>query len=139
MESELSILKSDEARQLTHFSPRRELGRTGFIASALGIGDLADRSLPLETCVATLRRAIDAGLNVVDTAPGYEDGYSEQIVGEAVKGVRDGLFIVSKIDDLLDPVAPQIEASLRRLQLDYTDAFVSVSYTHLTLPTSDLV
>ena len=116
--------KSDEARQLPHFSPRRELGRTGFVASVLGIGDLADRSLPLETCVATLRRAIGAGLNVVDTAPGYEDGYSEQIVGEAVKCVRDDLFIVSKIDDLLDPVAPQIEASLRRLQLDYTDAFV---------------
>lgn len=109
---------------MQRFSPRRELGRTGFIASVLGAGDLADRSLPLETCVATLRRAIDAGLNVVDTAPGYEDGYSEQIVGEAVKGVRDGLFIVSKIDDLLDPVAPQIEASLRRLQLDHTDAFV---------------
>ncbi len=110
--------------QSPHFTPRRELGCTGFIASVLGIGDLADRSLPLATCVATLRRAIDAGLNVVDTAPGYEDGYSEQIVGETVKGMRDGLFIVSKIDDLLDPVAPQIEASLRRLQLDYTDAFV---------------
>ena len=116
--------KSDEARQLPHFSPRRELGRTGFVASVLGIGDLADRSLPLETCVATLRRAIGAGLNVVDTAPGYEDGYSEQIVGQTVKGVRDRLFVVSKIDDLLDPVAPQIEASLRRLELEYTDAFV---------------
>lgn len=106
------------------FSPRRELGRTGFMASVLGAGDLADRSLPLEICVATLRRAIDAGLNVVDTAPGYEDGYSEQIVGQAVKGVREQLFIVSKIDDLLAPVAPQIEASLRRLELEYTDAFV---------------
>ncbi len=84
--------KSDEARQLPHFSPRRELGRTGFIASALGIGDLADRSLPLETCVATLRRAIDAGLNVVDTAPGYEDGYSEQIVGEAGQGCARRAF-----------------------------------------------
>lgn len=107
-----------------HFTPRRELGRTGFVATVLGIGDLADRSLPLATCVATLRRAIDAGLNVVDTAPGYEDGYSEQIVGEAVKGVRDRLFVISKIDELEDPVAPQIDASLRRLQLDHTDAFV---------------
>ncbi|MCX6041535.1 MAG: aldo/keto reductase [Caldilinea sp.] len=106
------------------FRPRRELGHTGFTATVLGIGDLADRSLPLETCVATLRRAIDAGLNVIDTAPGYEDGYSEQIVGAAVKGVRDQLFVVSKLDDLLAPVAPQIEDSLRRLQLDYTDAFV---------------
>ncbi|HAJ38536.1 MAG TPA: aldo/keto reductase [Chloroflexi bacterium] len=118
------ISTREETQTTSLFTPRRELGRTGFIASVLGAGDLADRSLPLETCVATLRRAIDAGLNVVDTAPGYEDGYSEQIVGQAVKGVRDRLFIVSKIDDLLDPVAPQIENSLRRLELEYTDAFV---------------
>lgn len=106
------------------FQPRRELGRTGFCASVLGIGDLADRNLPLETCVATARRAIDAGLNVIDTAPGYEDGYSEEIVGRAVKGVRDNLFLIDKIDELDQPVAPQLEASLRRLQLDHTDAFV---------------
>jgi aryl-alcohol dehydrogenase-like predicted oxidoreductase len=106
------------------FHPRRQLGRTGFVASVLGIGDLADRNLSLETCVATARRAIDAGLNLIDTAPGYEDGYSEEIVGRAVKGVRDQLFIIDKIDELDEPVAPQIEASLRRLQLDYTDAFV---------------
>lgn len=106
------------------FQPRRELGRTGFRATALGIGDLADRSLPLETCVATLRRAIDAGLNLVDTAPGYEDGYSEQIVGAAVAGARDRLFIVDKIDDLDAPVGRQIDASLARLGLASTDAFV---------------
>ena len=106
------------------FQPRRELGRTGFVATTLGSGDLADRSVPFATCVATLRRAIDAGLNVIDTAPGYEDGYSEQIVGAAVQGVRDRLFIVDKIDDLTAPVASQIEASLQRLGLDYTDAFV---------------
>jgi aryl-alcohol dehydrogenase-like predicted oxidoreductase len=108
----------------TRFLPRRELGRTGFIATVLGSGDLADRSVPFATCVATLRRAIDAGLNVIDTAPGYEDGYSEQIVGAAVQGVRDRLFIISKIDDLEAPVAPQIDASLQRLGLEYTDAFV---------------
>lgn len=108
----------------TRFQPRRELGRTGFIATLLGSGDLADRSVPFATCVATLRRAIDAGLNVIDTAPGYEDGYSEQIVGAAVQGVRDRLFIISKIDELEEPVAPQIEASLARLGLEYTDAFV---------------
>jgi 1-deoxyxylulose-5-phosphate synthase len=107
-----------------YFHPRRALGRTGFRASTLGIGDLADRNLSLETCVATLRRALDHGLNVVDTAPGYEDGFSEEIVGEAVRGRRDQLFIIDKIDELDEPVAPQIEASLRRLQLEYTDAFV---------------
>ena len=106
------------------FSARRELGRTGFQATVLGSGDLADRSVPFARCVATLRRAIDAGLNVLDTAPGYEDGYSEQIVGEAVKGVREQLFLIDKIDELEAPVAPQIDASLQRLGLDYTDAFV---------------
>ncbi len=60
---------------MPQFEPRRELGRTGFRATVLGIGDVADRALPMDTCVATLRRAIDAGLNVIDTAPGYEDGY----------------------------------------------------------------
>ncbi|MEP7191133.1 MAG: aldo/keto reductase, partial [Roseiflexaceae bacterium] len=106
------------------FTPRRALGRTGFVASALGIGDLADRSLPLDTCVATARRAIDAGLNLIDTAPGYEDGYSEQIVGLAVKGIRDQIFVIDKIDALDAPVGPQIDASLQQLQLDHVDAFV---------------
>ncbi len=109
---------------LPRFEPRRELGRTGFPATVLGIGDVADRNLPLETCVATVRRAITAGLNVIDTAPGYEDGYSEQIVGEAIKGFREQLFVIDKIDELNDPVEPQIDASLQRLQLNYTDAFV---------------
>lgn len=105
--------------------PRRPLGRTGFQATVIGTGDLADRALPLETCVATLRRALDAGINVVDTAPGYEDGYSEQIVGAAVKPyARESLFIISKIDDLEEPVAPQIEGSLARMELGYADAFV---------------
>lgn len=106
------------------FQPRRALGRTGFQVTRLGLGDLADRSLPLETLVATAQRALAAGLNLIDTAPGYEDGYSEQIVGAAVKGRRAELFIIDKLDELTAPVAPQIEASLARLQLEYTDAFV---------------
>jgi len=109
---------------IPRFQPRRALGRTGFMATALGIGDLADRQLPIETCVATARRAIDAGLNLIDTAPGYEDGYSEEIVGRAVRGARDRLFVISKIDALEEPVEPQVDASLRRLQLDHADAFV---------------
>jgi aryl-alcohol dehydrogenase-like predicted oxidoreductase len=108
----------------TPFAPRRELGRTGFVATRLGAGDVADRSLPRESCVATLRRALDAGLNVVDTAPNYEDGFSEEIVGEAVRGRREGLFVISKVDDLQADVAPQVAGSLGRLRLEHTDAFV---------------
>jgi 1-deoxyxylulose-5-phosphate synthase len=118
------MMENNQMNTVLNFKPRRELGRTGFITTMLGIGDLADRSLPFETCVATARRAIDAGLNLIDTAPNYEDGYSETIVGEAVKGVRDRLFIIDKIDELEAPVEPQIDDSLRRLNLEYTDAFV---------------
>ena len=82
---------------LPRIEPRRALGRTGFIATRIGAGDLADRSVPVEACVATLRRALDAGVNVVDTAPNYEDGYSEQIVGAALAGRRQGIFVIDKI------------------------------------------
>lgn len=106
------------------FLPRRELGKTGFLATQIGIGDLADRSQPLEDCVATLQRALDFGLNLVDTAPSYEDGYSEQIVGRALHGRRDGVFLISKIDHFDRPVAEQAGGSLDRLQLPFVDAFV---------------
>ncbi|HSD19755.1 MAG TPA: aldo/keto reductase [Anaeromyxobacter sp.] len=106
------------------FSPRRALGRTGFVATALGAGDLADRSVPKDRCVRTLRRALEAGFNVVDTAPMYEDGYSEEIVGEALRGRREGVFLVDKIDHLDRPVAPQLDGSLSRLDLASVDLLV---------------
>ncbi len=112
------------APALPRFEPRRELGRTGFAATLLGIGDLADRKVPIADCVATVRRAMDAGLNVIDTAPGYEDGYSEEIVGRALQGRRDGMFVITKIDHHDRPVAPQVEGSLARLGIEAADLFV---------------
>jgi len=100
------------------------LGRTGFEASVIGIGDVADRSIPVEACVATVRRALDFGWNVVDTAPGYENGYSERIVGRALAGRRDGVFLIDKIDDLEGAVTAQVDASLERLGLSQVDLFV---------------
>src|SRR5262249_61194410 len=107
-----SLVVSKRRQAITIFLslPRRMLGRTGFVATVLGIGDLADRQLALAQLVATVRRAIDAGLNLIDTAPGYEAGYSEQIVAQALKGQRDGVFVIDKIDHLDQPVPPQIEA-----------------------------
>jgi len=108
------------------FSPRRLLGATGFAAAHIGCGDLADRAVPLEHCVATARRALDAGLNLIDTAPAYENGYSEEIAGRALResGLRPRVFLIDKVDLPDQPAEPQIDASLRRLGLDYTDAFV---------------
>lgn len=73
----------------------RPPGRTKFRAPLLGIGDLADRVVPLSTCVDTLRRALNLGLNMVDTAPGCENRYSEPIVGSALNGRRDQLSVPS--------------------------------------------
>jgi len=111
------------------FLPRRPLGRTGFLATRVGQGDLADRSVPRERCVAVLRRALDAGVNVLDTAPMYEDGYSEELVGEALRGRREGVFLIDKVDHLDRPVAPQLDGSLERLGLPAVDllAFHAVS------------
>ena len=122
------------------FEPRRELGRTGFQATALGIGDVADRAVPIERCIATVRRAMDAGLNLVDTAPGYEHGYSEEVVGRAVRehlaahgGRRGGLFVIDKIDFMDQPVAPQVDKSLGLLKLDGVDLFVFHALSDLAL------
>ena len=112
------------ARPLPRFEPRRKLGRTGFAATSIGIGDLADRKVPIEECAATVRRAMDAGLNVLDTAPGYEDGYSEEIVGRAIQGRRDGMFVITKIDHPDRPVAPQVDGSLARLGIETADLLV---------------
>jgi aryl-alcohol dehydrogenase-like predicted oxidoreductase len=90
----------------------------------LGIGDVADRALSIEKCAAVVRRAMDAGLNLVDTAPSYEDGYSERVVGRALRGRRAGMFLVDKIDHFDRPVATQLEDSFRRLRVDMVDAFV---------------
>lgn len=109
---------------MPRFAPRRELGRTGFVATRIGVGDLADRSVALADCVATLRRALDFGLNLVDTAPSYESGYSEQIVGKALAGRRRGVFLIDKIDHFDRPVDSQAGESLERLELDAVDAFV---------------
>ena len=64
-------------------------------------------------------------LNVIDTAPNYEDGYSEEIVGRAVRErPRDAVFVIDKIDHHEEPVGPQIDGSLARLGLGHTDLFV---------------
>src|SRR5579871_5730051 len=117
-------MSSTETNWRGTFRPRRELGRTGFKTTLLGIGDLADRNVPFDKCVATVRRAIDAGLNLIDTAPNYEEGYSEQIVGAALNGRRDGMFVIDKIDHHHEPVAPQVDASLKNTGLEMVDCIV---------------
>ena len=81
---------------------KQELGRTGMQVTPLGFGgaEIGFESASLDTVRKLLNAALDAGLNVIDTAPNYESGYSEEIVGRAVRGSpRERVFVIDKVDE----------------------------------------
>ncbi|HTW11243.1 MAG TPA: aldo/keto reductase [Solirubrobacteraceae bacterium] len=88
----------------------------------------------LETARRQIDMAVDAGVNLIDTADVYSAGLSEEIVGEALKGRRDDLLVATKArfsmgDGPNDAglsrhhLIRACEASLRRLQTDYIDLY----------------
>jgi diketogulonate reductase-like aldo/keto reductase len=79
------------------------------------------------TEIAALRRGLDLGLTVVDTAEMYGDGASEKLVGEAVAGRRDEVFLVSKVlpqHATETGTVAACEASLRRLGTGHVDLYL---------------
>lgn len=77
--------------------------------------------------VAALRRGLDLGLRHIDTAEMYGDGRSEQIIGEAVAGRRDEVFLVSKVlphNASRAGVRTACERSLRHLKTDRLDGYL---------------
>lgn len=77
--------------------------------------------------VAALRAGIDLGLTLIDTAEMYADGGAEEVVGEALQGLRDRAFLVSKVYPWNAGGKKAIaacEASLRRLKTDYLDLYL---------------
>ncbi|WP_058909774.1 aldo/keto reductase [Entomohabitans teleogrylli] len=77
--------------------------------------------------VAALRAGIDLGLTLIDTAEMYADGGAEEIVGEAIAGRRDSVFLVSKVYPWNaggQKALAACEASLRRLRTDYLDLYL---------------
>lgn len=74
--------------------------------------------------IATIHAALDVGITLIDTAPAYGDGRSEEIVGRALADRRERAVIASKIGEADMSAAKTIascEASLRRLRTDYLD------------------
>jgi aryl-alcohol dehydrogenase-like predicted oxidoreductase len=75
---------------------------------------------------AIVNRALDLGVNLVDTAEIYAYGRSERILGEAIRGRRDEVFLATKLFPVL-PIAPVVEqrarASVRRLGVDTIDLY----------------
>ena len=77
--------------------------------------------------VAALRAGVELGLTVIDTAEMYADGGAEEVVGEAIHGLRDRVTLVSKVYPWHaggHKMREACEASLRRLKSDYLDLYL---------------
>jgi aryl-alcohol dehydrogenase-like predicted oxidoreductase len=73
--------------------------------------------------IALTQEALDQGINMIDTAWVYGKGKSEEIIGKAIKGRRDKVFIATKCLPQIDRLHTQLEESLRRLQVSYIDLY----------------
>lgn len=89
----------------------------------------------VDDCVRIVHRALDAGVNVVDTADVYSGGVSEEIVGKALQGRRDDVVLATKFFMPMDEddanqrggsrrwIVREVENSLRRLGTDHLDLY----------------
>lgn len=96
---------------------------------ALGMGtwNIGDRRASRAEEIATLQLGLDLGLRLIDTAEMYGEGASESLIGEAIKGRRDEVFLVSKVyphNASRKGTVAACERSLRRLLTDRIDLYL---------------
>jgi len=108
---------------------KRVLLPGGEAVPALGQGtwNIGDDAALRNEEIAALRHGLDLGLTLVDTAEMYGDGRSESLVGEAIAGRRDEVFLVSKLyphNASARAMPKSCEASLRRLRVDVIDLYL---------------
>jgi aryl-alcohol dehydrogenase-like predicted oxidoreductase len=105
--------------------PRKPFGRTGETVSVIGLGGYSlGSAVSLKEAIAIVHEAVDAGVTFFDNAWEYHDGKSEEWMGEALKGKRDKVFLMTKVcthgrDKKV--AMKQLEESLKRLQTDHLD------------------
>ena len=129
---------------------RRPLGRTGIHVSRFGLGAMvlgAWGNTDRQACRLIIDKALDAGINLVDTADMYADGENEEIVGEAIAQRRDDVVLCTKfhypVGDHDDPnrrgnsrrwITRAVDHSLKRLGTDRIDVY----QVHRPDPTTDI-
>jgi aryl-alcohol dehydrogenase-like predicted oxidoreductase len=115
----------------------RPLGRTGVKVSPLCLGAMmfgAWGNTDHDDCIRIIHRALDAGINFIDTADVYARGESEEIVGRALAGRRDHVVLATKVHGTMgdDPnefgnsrrwITREVDNSLRRLGTDWIDLY----------------
>lgn len=146
---------------MSHEMLTRTIGRSGISASAVGLGTWAiggwmwggtDEMQSIEA----IRASIDEGVTLIDTAPAYGQGLSEEIVGKAIKGRRDSVVLATKLGLVWhtqrgnhffdydgrpvhrylgrDSIVYEVEQSLKRLGTDHIDHYI----THWQDPTTPI-
>ena len=132
----------------------RMLGKTGLKVSRVGVGcwqmgglvgDSGWTGTTDEESIATIHQAEDLGVNLLDTAEGYGEGHSEEVIGQALKDRRDRFIIATKVRPITDDpdegkarqrLLEACDGSLQRLQTDYIDVYQLHAIPHEeTMPT----
>ena len=115
----------------------RALGRTGMHVSRYCLGAMMFGKMgnpDHDDCVRIIHKALDSGINFIDTADVYSAGESEEIVAKALRGRRDDVVVATKFFAPMgeDPnmmggsrrwIVREVEASLRRLDIDHIDLY----------------
>ncbi len=138
--------------------PRRPLGQTELLVSEIGFGGVeigleygiqvrSKNNLPdPAVAIRIVQRAIEMGVNVIDTARGY--GASERLIGNAISTIRDQLVVMTKVScpgkdlhgvALRDLITESLETSLDELQTSYVDVLSVHSASTLILARGDVV
>jgi diketogulonate reductase-like aldo/keto reductase len=92
-----------------------------------GTWNIGDSAATRAAEIATLRRGIECGMTLIDTAEMYGSGRSEMLIGEAIAGLRDQVYLVSKVlpsNASIDGTIRACEASLKRLQVETIDLYL---------------
>jgi aryl-alcohol dehydrogenase-like predicted oxidoreductase len=130
---------------------QRKLGRGGLVVSAIGLGCMGMSEFygPTDDAesTATIQRALDLGVTMLDTADMYGVGRNEELVGRAIKGRRESVIIATKFGQMRGPNGERLgisgkpdyvkracDASLRRLGVDTIDLY----YQHRVDPNTPI-